>query len=142
MRYLLLIPLLSLLLIFSSCEDPFYPDGDSDGDTIVEIRMIDQTGQLNPSQSYIMSIYDPNDESDYRYSQYSTKREVKFTNVTPGLYRAHVTSEQHYGENTFDLTVNKGDNILIVFTYYYAGSITVGYITVPIYKWMYQVTRR
>ena len=138
---------LMLLITFLGCSSS---DGGGGGDdpstTRVEIRMIDTTGIINPEQSYIMSIYDPSNDADFRYSQYSTDRTVVFKDVEPGNYRAHVTSAWVLGQSAVDLTVEEGDDILIVFTYYRWGSVPVdigpAIVYQDIYKWKYELTRK
>ncbi len=87
------------------------------------INVIDETGEV-PS-TFIKSIYDPGQSDDYRYVAYDTSKSVKFSDVTPGSFRAHACPIGSYAMGNYvDFTLNKGDNYVITFTCtdYYSGN--------------------
>jgi len=127
-----------LLLHFAGCNNPFSSESSSNS-TTVEIIVNDD---YVLSGSFIKSIYDPNNDQDFRYTKYDESRSVKFTNVDPGNYRAHATPVSLNTGNWVDITVAKGDHYVITFTYYIDGYVTIGYATVPHYWWKHSVVKK
>lgn len=108
-----------LFFVFLGCDSV-----SSDG-TTVTIKMIDETGTEDENVKMIMSIFDESDPNDFRYSQYSTKRNVTFNDVEPGDFLAHYGSDYTIGQRAVRVTVNEGDNMTITFTKYTSSQIWI-----------------
>ncbi len=118
-------------------------------ETSVTLTMVDESG-LAAGEKCMLSIYDPEDDSDFRYSQYSTNRTVTFTDVEPGTFRAHCNAWTD-GKNAVIIEINEGDVYDIVFTYGKTGSISLpifgGYGNTTnydqdVYEWSYTLDKK
>lgn len=92
--------------------------GASGDNTSVFLSIEDLTGSLSRTDPHILSIYDPNDQNDYRYVQYSPAMSVEFSPVDPGHYMAHAfpISDSSSG-NHVEIDVRAGDQVSVTFVY-------------------------
>ncbi len=88
--------------------------------TSVTIELIDETGTL-PVEKHILSIYDPTNNNDFRFAQFSTKNRVTFNNVPQDRYMAHAYEIKEFSDNHTLVDVKRGDKMKITF-FYGAGS--------------------
>ncbi len=110
--------------------------------------MVDESGNAD-GKNCMLSIYDPDDDSDFRYSQFSTKRTVTFNDVEPGTFRAHC-NDWTDGKNAVIIEVEEGDVYEITFTYGKTGSVSMPaiggygdatYYNQDVYEWSYKLTK-
>jgi len=120
MKKLKFLFLFAIFIAFIGCDDDFFSK-----ETIVELKVIDETGTVDPNVKMILSIYDESDPNDFRYSQYSTKRSVTFNDVEPGDFVAHFGSNYTIGERGVRITVNEGDQMTVTFTKYTSTQIWI-----------------